>query len=453
MTAVTDDTSPASPQSAAPRAYRLLFAGELLPGFEEALVRTALARHLQRSPASLFSGKRVTVGEFAQAVEAEMARQAMQALGAKVMLEEVEAPPPMPALGLLDVALPSAPAAQPAPQENFAKTDSGWQPLGEGPAALPPLMDDLQDDLLKNLAATRAQTSPQAQEPTPVFAPVVQRPPPPPVATDLSSPVVTMAPTASAVIAAPVAGALSMAEPQPQTAAVPDASWIRCPACREHQPMRLLCRACGTDLKRALAAQQEERAQARASSVARAAANNKTAPRGAVTSEDEVRILGVRVPDDWAAKLTWPNVLLALFGSLLVLATIGYLWRLLGLDPIFSSSKPKAVVVAPAATDAALETPGTKAVTDKAALPPAPPEAEVAARLSSPAAVADFRSRYWSQATNKVFVYSSGGTTAWSGGQPSVARAMALAMTECESRRPATAAPCRVVNVNDYWQD
>lgn len=222
--------------------------------------------------------------------------------------------------------------------------------------------------------------------------------------------------------------------------------------------MRVLCRACGADLKRALAAQQEERVQARASSVARGVANNKTTPSELLTQEEGVRVLGIRVPDEWAAKFTWPNVLLGLFGSLLVLATLGYLWRALGLDPIFSSSKPPPVAAAsagPAEIDPAASTPSSTTASDKATPnpSPAPPEAEVVARLSSPAAVADFRLRYWPQPTNKVFVHSSGGALAWSGGQPSVARAMAQAMAECESRRPATAAPCKVVNVNDYWQD
>jgi hypothetical protein len=461
MTASSDDATAAL----TPRAYRLLFAGELLPGFDEASVRPALARHLQRSPASLFSGKRVNVGEFADAVEANMARQAMQALGAQVLLEEVEAPPPMPALGLLDVALPSAPAApaQQPSRENFAKTDSGWQPLSEGPAALPPLNDDLQEELLKTLAARHAEpeTSTAAQAPSPVLLP--SRPGPVLPGADLLAPAVAAA--QSAAPAAAVGTALAVAQAPDHSAEVPDAAWIRCPACREHQPMRLLCCACGADLKRALAAQQEERAQARAASVARVAGNHKVTPGESWPQEEGVRVLGVRVPDEWAAKLTWPNVLLALFGSLLVLATIGYLWRALGLDPIFSSSKASAVATAPASEavgDPLAAAPGSTA-TDPAApgaspntqtnASPAPSQADVATRLSSAAAVADFRSRYWPQPTNKVFVYSSAGTTAWLGGQPSIARAMALAMTDCESRRPPTAAPCRVVNVNDYWQD
>jgi hypothetical protein len=481
MTSATDN-----PAEAPKWLYRLVFSGELLPGFDEAQVRSALTGRLQRSSASLFGGKRVTVAEYADPQQAETERQALQALGARIQVEEAEAPPPMPALGFLEVALPAAIAAEPQATEKFAKTDSGWQPLGDGPAPLPPVNEDFLPSLdpawaepkletpdvlprstglppggpafnasarpptdLSAVFSTSTATPAPVVEASPVFAPVGK----PPVTSlaDPRSPRETAAPPALAVPAT-----MAIAEPtrtQVHTE-VPGADWINCPACGERQPMRLFCRACGADLKRALAAQQEDRAQNRTSGVVRRGAGGKTKAVDTPTLDDSLRVLGFRVPDEWVTRLTWPNVLLALFGFLLVLAAIGFLWRMLGLDPIFSpSSKPAPVVVAPPVSDTAPAPSAAGADNAAPGFGPAPPEAEVAARLPSAAAVSEFRLRYWQQPTSKVFVYSSGGAMAWRGGSTSVTRAIAEAMNECESRRPAAGPACRLVNVNNHWQD
>lgn len=480
MTSSTDN-----PAEAPKLLYRLVFSGELLPGFDEAQVRSALTRRLERSPASLFGGKRVTVGEHADPQQAETERQALQALGARIQVEEVEAPPPMPALGFLEVALPAAPVAEPQATEKFAKTDSGWQSLVDGPAPLPSVNDDLLRSLDPAPAAPKQETpdvlprstglppgSPgfngSARPPTDlsaVFSTSTATPPPVAEASKVftpagKSPLASLDdPLSRTDVAAPpevsvaaVPPAMAIAEPAQAPAQAAD--WIACPACGERQPMRLLCRACGADLKRALAAQQEERVQNRAAGVVRSGSATKAKSVDAPVQDDTPRVLGFRVPDDWVARLTWPNVLLALFGFLLVLAAIGFLGRMLGLNPIFSpSSKPAPVVAAPAVNDTSPA--AGSAVADKAApgVGPAPPETEVAARLSTAAAVAEFRLRYWPQPTSKVFVYSSGDAMAWRGGSTSVTRAIAEAMSECESRRPAAAPPCKLVNVNNYWQD
>jgi hypothetical protein len=287
-------------------------------------------------------------------------------------------------------------------------------------------------------------------EASPVFRPADQLP--------LSAGAASLSPSLAsrAPLPDPSAAGTSPAAMVPATEAagdVPNASWIACPACGDRQPMRLLCRACGTDLKRALAAQQEAREQSRAAGGGRGGAKPPTTEASA--QDDGLRILGFRVPDDWVAKLTWPNVLLALFGSLLVLVVIGFLWRSLGLDPLFSPSKPAPVMAAPPAANdpapAASVSSNDKAA--PAAVSSAPPEAEVAARLASAAAVAEFRLRYWPEPTSKVFVYASGDAMAWRGGSTSLTRAIAEAMSECESRRTASAPPCKLVNVNNYWQE
>jgi hypothetical protein len=399
---------------------------------------------LERSPASLFSGKRVAVGEYADLAQAETEVRSLQALGVRIHVEEVEPPPPMPALGLLDVVLPVAPVAEPAATENFAKTDSNWHALAGGSVARP----TTGDDLLSILAS--APREPQQE--TPVGAPMPSasaRPPadlsavfststaaPAPVveASQVFAPAVKPPPMPEAVPLPPAQSQTTQEAPalhataeeavsQPVQAEVPAAHLIACPICSERQPMRLLCRACGADLKRALAAQQEARAQARAEGGVRGAS-------------------GVRAQ---AAQAGLED------GSLL--AAIGFFWRLLGLDPLFTPSTPPTPTVVPTTADSS---PPAAVASGEPVAPgvgPAPPEAEVALRLPSPAAVAEFRQRYWQQPTNKVFVYAGGNVMAWRGGSPSVARALAEAMSECESRRPAAATPCQLVNVNNYWQD
>ncbi|XVJ71315.1 MAG: hypothetical protein HEQ39_18230 [Rhizobacter sp.] len=477
MTSATDN-----PADAPKLLYRLVFSGELLPGFDEAQVRSALTRRLERSPASLFGGKRVTVAEYVDAQIAQAERQALQALGARIQVEEVEAPPPMPALGVLEVALPVAQAPETQASEKFAKTDSGWQGLGGGPAPLPP--ED--EDLWRSLESARPNPQLQPQDGLPgsegfpagrpasnalarpttdltaVFRTSTATPAPSVEASTVFAPAGKLASTS---LADPLSRTERTAEPQSSVsmptaepsyiqAEAPGANWIYCPACGEFQPMRMLCRACGADLKRSLAAQKEELAQRRAAGVSRGGAGSKKSPGDATASDDSLRILGFRVPDEWVDRLTWPNALMALFSFLLLLAAVGFVWRMLGLDPIFSpSSNPAPVVAAPAVSDTA---PATNAAAPDNASPsvgPAPPEAEVAARLSSATAVAEFRLRYWPQPTSKVFVYSSDNVMAWRGGSASVSRAIAEAMTECESRRPAAAPPCKLVNVNNFWQD
>jgi hypothetical protein len=480
MTSVTDN-----PTDTPKLLYRLVFSGELLSGFEEAQVRSALARRLERSPASLFSGKRVTVGEYPDSVRAETEKRALQALGARIHLEEVEAPPPMPALGFLEVALPVAQAAEPEAVERFAKTDSGWQHLVDGPAPLPAVDDDflrvLDSAATEPKLDTPGNVPPSTRQPAGGPAPSVLARPPSDLSAVFSTSTATPAPVveASKVFApvvkpppAPDAALLSRAElqtaleplnpPMPVTLAIaeppqvetPGAHWIACPVCSERQPMRVLCRACGADLKRALAAQQEERTQTRVGAGVRGVSGTKTPSAEVALDDNNTRILGFRIPDEWVDRLTWPNVLMALFGLLLLLAAIGFFWRLLGLDPLFSPSpKPAPSVVAPAATDPVPVASATPADQAAPGVGPAPPETEVASRLTSPAAVAEFRQRYWPQPTSKVFVYSSDSVMAWRAGSASVTRAIAQAMSECESRRPVAAPPCKLVNVNNYWQD
>jgi hypothetical protein len=493
-----------------PLLHRLVFAGKLVPGFEEAAVREALARHLRRAPTELFTGKRVVVSEDLDAGEADVARQALEALGARVLVETVEAPPPMAPLSFLDVAAPAPPPEDTVSKDDLALTDSGWQALSQAleplpdPAQLPPL--DLGDAAagpgplivrdfvpgsfpsasfppapsaamspaaeppassaalrapnakpmeaapsrpptdLSSVFGSAAPPPPPAGEASPVFAPIAKAPLPPPMAAPLPSP----SPVRETL---PVSDlAMTDALPAP-VAGIPEAALlVTCPNCRERQPMRVLCRACGSDLQRALAAQQEERDQARPARGTGAAAARAGGPAKGPrpASDDGLRLLGWRVPDHIAERITLGNGVLALFGLLLALAAVGFVWRQVRPDPV-SSSTPK---VAEAAASGAAADPGLPSASASApSMGPPPSEADVASRLHVAAAVGEFRLNYWPKAANKVFVASGDATWAWRAGMPSVTRALSEALSECDSRRPPEAPDCKVVNLNNYWQE
>ena len=166
---------------------------------------------------------------------------------------------------------------------------------------------------------------------------------------------------------------------------------------------------------------------------------------------DGLRLLGVRVPDHLADRFTLSNGLMALFGLLLLLAAAGFVWNsFFRSEPVVGRSR--VAVAAPAAAEAS----GAQASEPAASAPrmgPPPSEAEVSARLADAAAVAEFRQGYWPKATHKVFVANGGSAWAWRAGTPSVTRALSEALGECDGRRPPEAAECKVVNVDNFWQE
>jgi hypothetical protein len=84
---------------------------------------------------------------------------------------------------------------------------------------------------------------------------------------------------------------------------------------------------------------------------------------------------------------------------------------------------------------------------------PPPPEAEVLAKLRTTAAVIGFRQSYWAVGGHKAFASAGDGSWAWRGSMPSVTKAVAEALAECETHRKLQASECRVVNINGYWQE
>ena len=68
-----------------------------------------------------------------------------------------------------------------------------------------------------------------------------------------------------------------------------------------------------------------------------------------------------------------------------------------------------------------------------------------------PAAAAAFRSEYSLSGRHKAFAASQSGTWGVSSGLSTPRDAARAALAQCEERRPAYTAPCRLLNVDDHW--
>ena len=82
---------------------------------------------------------------------------------------------------------------------------------------------------------------------------------------------------------------------------------------------------------------------------------------------------------------------------------------------------------------------------------PAPPEQVVSDHLHSAAAVNAFRNDYWSEPDHKAFAASEDGAWGWRSGQPSPQRAATRALAACEEHRKPYTRECELVNVDGAW--
>ena len=416
--------------------HRLIFEGECLPGFDKDAMRHALAGHLQRAPRTLFTGKPVVIKDGLSEAEAALAKEELEALGAQVTVDVVESPPPMGPLTLLDVAVPT-PTGQPKPSVQPVMNAS-MRIASQDAEAFPTLQTITPDDL-----ATAAKQRPQkADAERFVSEDAVQE--------NLTGVDALKPPPAEAPAATPDSAgsknqnsATVKANPSPADEPGPS---VTCPNCKERQTMQLLCRACGSNLKSALEAQQEVLAQQRATRVRTA-----TPDRTALEPEKGTRILGFVVPETVADQFTLANGLRTVFVLLAVLLVLGFVWSQLRPAPVVLSTAP-----APQAA-VAVNVPASDSVTSEEAaaeVPPPPSEQDVVARLKQAGpSVAAFRQSYWPKKGSKVFVISGDTTWTWRAEMPSVTRALAEAMSECENLRLPDAPPCKVVSVNNFWQD
>lgn len=429
--------------------HRVVFAGKCLPGFDKAAVRDALARHLKRAPATLFTGKPVVVRDHLTEAEAAITKEELEAIGASVAIEVAEPPQPMPPLRLLDVVIPVFPTEPPTPPARApVQTVKATPPPEPDPSpTFHPISPEYFDsatrqapskvreeglDSKAGLAKAGGSSQAGATPPTaaPHLAPIASAPtrlPPP------DAPPQKIAPPGLHAESPATAGSAA------------SALTVTCPNCRERQEMRLLCRACGTYLKSALAAQREKLAQQRAERL-RSAVPVRLTPLG----DEGVRIFGFAVPDHVAERLTLGNGLRALFLLLVVLVALGFIW--IQLRPAQVASDPQQALEPPAQSASASNAAGTDV--DLASEVPPPTEEEVVARLGQDGpSVAAFRQSYWTMKGSKAFVISGDSTWTWRAEMPSVTRALAEALSECENIRLPEAPPCKVVSVNNFWQD
>lgn len=187
---------------------QLVFRGEVLAGFRLEDVQRDLGRLLRADEARLkhvFSGRSTVLKRGLPAAEAQRYVSRLAALGARVHVEPMTAPPSAPAAG-------------------------GW------PTIAPPPEDD-------------RRVAPPVAAPAAAF----------PAAIPGAIPLANQAPPAPAAGPAAPAAPLELA-----LAPTPLADEVVCPNCGERQSRRLLCRSCTTNIEMALAAKQEEEALRRA---------------------------------------------------------------------------------------------------------------------------------------------------------------------------------------------
>lgn len=196
------------------RNFVVTFAGETLPGFDPAAVRANAVERLKLTESlaqTLFSGRRAILKRGLSEEEAARLCAAYRKLGMAVgSRDDTPAAAPTPA------------PQQPAPQATAA-------PKPAGGLSFPTLIASAEEDAPEDLPPPRLpNTAPLALSP--------------------------LAP-------APSAPAPSVAEAGPAPLELVEES--TCPQCGERQPRRTLCRACGIDMPRFIAAQAEREAEAK----------------------------------------------------------------------------------------------------------------------------------------------------------------------------------------------
>lgn len=223
---------------------QLVFYGEVLRGHRRSDVMHDMGELLeldQAECAALFSGARIVLKASMDFFDAQGYEERLRELGARVHIEPAEPDP--------DAAPQAAAASTGAPASASA-------PLG--PAASAPAT-------LGSAASAPSPLTPLASAPAPLNAPG------------------TLGATAGLAAAAP-GQAVRMPAAAPGTgaapggAAAPAEEEVACPRCGERQSMRIMCRACGTDIPMAIAYKRETEAEARAQRIAQLRARRGLPP-------------------------------------------------------------------------------------------------------------------------------------------------------------------------------
>lgn len=478
---------------------QLIFAGEVLEGFQAAEVRRTVGERLKLDDArldKLFSGAQVIIKRGLTAPVANQWVAQFRAMGAKLHVRDEP------------LALHPAMASPAAP------------PAVQAPAP----------------AAPRLVTPPPM-----VLAPIAEAAVPAPPAAGEGLSLLPLGDPHAAPAPAPIA-----------THAAETADTITCPVCGEEQPKRILCRACAADMPRGiankLAEEEAERARRREEALARrgvrpgSAAQRKAggstggASRFAADSDrfdaDDEPLFGLSFEGRmgrmryflggllFLLSVAWASILAALMpgmltGAMLVIGlAFGLVWSIrltvlrlhdighsgwwvlatfipwlgqimsivlllwpgnaddneYGAPPSQDGAKAAvAVLVALLLTVAWGAKTAISAFEQKVqelqeeaeaegidgedgGLPDAalPPASELRRVLRSDAAVDEF-SRYMGLPGHRAFAVSDGGAWGWHGGAARPNQAIDTALAECERRRQPYTPECRPVHLNNDW--
>jgi uncharacterized membrane protein YhaH (DUF805 family) len=82
---------------------------------------------------------------------------------------------------------------------------------------------------------------------------------------------------------------------------------------------------------------------------------------------------------------------------------------------------------------------------------PAPSDRELSAYIESVTAIAGFRDEYWNLANHKAFAASDDGAWGYGAGQTTPRQAIVMAMSRCEENRKPYTRGCHLLNVNGSW--
>lgn len=242
----------------------LVLTGHLLPGFSTDAVAAGLSRLLrvpEHQAHGLLAGKETIIKRSLPRQEVPRYLDALTGIGAAARTEPVPAPAdggfpqiafdePKPA----PVAKQMAPAAVPTP--------------APAPATAPEPKGLPLDDLLDNLFGASSETPGGVAKTTP-------------------------APAVPAPASKPVPSALELVSAPEDT--------ITCPACQLTQPRRTLCRSCGADMPRMLAAKEEAARMPQSPVEESGKANPYDAPRSVVRDHEYSDL--TEIPAWWGASL------------------------------------------------------------------------------------------------------------------------------------------------------
>ena len=97
------------------------------------------------------------------------------------------------------------------------------------------------------------------------------------------------------------------------------------------------------------------------------------------------------------------------------------------------------------------ETEETETFEGVSASGPAPSDRELSAHIETAGAITGFRDEYWNLSNHKAFAASDDGAWGYGAGQTTPRQAVTMAMSRCEEKRKPYTRGCHLLNVNGQW--